>query len=382
MPMRAQDFPVQSGKSLLIGLTIVAACGRPGPPQQANAQAREAETAVPVSTATIERGSIAATIRVASTIEAEQQVTVHAESTGRILSLAIEEGDEVRANQVLARIKYDAQAAALDRANTSLAKAKADFERLEQLHARKVVSNEELEATRVAYDTALLDVRDRARDVRNTRVVAPFSGTVTQRFVSTGQFVASGAQIVTITDFATLVARIYVPEKQLDRVAVGQDAEIKGRAASERSGMGSIVRIAPIVDPTTGTVKVTVALPRALAGGPRGFLPGMYADVTLTTQRKPGVLLAPKRALVRDDERTFVFTVVASRARRNEVILGLEDDAFAEVVSGVDDGAEVVVAGHAGLKEGALVETVPPVASQRASGAAAGDGVVPSSGGV
>lgn len=342
-------------------LLVGSACGPMG---EADASDRgadkdgEEEIATPVVTARVVRGAISAQIRTTSTIEAERMVTVHAESTGRITALGIEEGDELEEGQVLARIRQDLQRSGLDRAATSLTKTERDLETVRQLHARGVASQFELDQAELAYETATIDVRDRKRDVGNTRVVAPFRGTVTQRFVSEGAFVTTGAQLLSIVDFDTLVARVFVPEKELDRLRVGQDAEVAGKAAQGRRGTGKLVRIAPVVDAATGTVKVTIALPPALVGGEAGFLPGMYAEVTLTTETRPQASLVPKPALVYDEEVPYLFVVDGERVQRVKVELGLTDRERAEIVSGIELGQEIVLAGHAGLKDGGLITRV------------------------
>jgi membrane fusion protein (multidrug efflux system) len=349
--------------ALLLTVPCLAACGPMG---QADASDRgsdqddDEEIATPVVVARVSQGEISAQIRATSTIEAERMVTVHAETTGRITALTFEEGDVVKEAQLLARIRQDLQRSGLDRASTSFSKAERDLDIVRDLFARGVASQQELTQAELAYDTATLDVRDRKRDVSNTRVQAPFRGTVTQRFVSEGAFVTSGAQILSIVDFDTLVARVYVPEKELDRLRVGQDAEIAGKAAQGRRGVGKLERIAPVVDATTGTVKVTISLPATLVGGDAGFLPGMYAEVTLTTEVRPKATLVPKQALVYDEEQPYLFVAEGDRARRVKVELGLTDREHAEVVSGVEVGQELVLTGHAGLKDGGLVTRVDP----------------------
>ncbi len=320
------------------------------------------ERAAAVVTTTVKSGPIDAKLSAASTIEAERMVTVHAESTGRLVDLVFEEGDVVESGKLLGRIRSDMQSSGLDRASTSSAKAKADLDTIEALFAQKVASKQEVDAARLAYRTSLLDVSDRKRDVRNTKIVAPMAGTITQRVASEGGFIASGAQIATIVDFGSLVARVYIPERELDRVVVGRPAEILGKAALGRRGTGKVSRIAPVVDATTGTVKVTISLPRELAGN-KGFVPGMYAEVTLTTESRTNATLVPKHVLVRDDDEVFVFVIDASgsdgpRARRTRVELGLVDDVNAEILRGIEVGAEIVESGQAGLKDGALVELV------------------------
>lgn len=346
---------------LLAAPLLLSACG---PMAQADASDRgaakddDAEIPTPVVTGRVGQGEIRAEIRATSTIEAERMVTVHAESTGRITALTIEEGDEVKEGALLARIKQDMQRSGLDRASTSLSQAERDLATVRALHDRGVASQAELDQAELAYETAQLDVRDRKRDVSNTRVQAPFSGTITERFVSEGAFVTTGAQILSIVDFGTLVARVYVPEKELDRLRVGQDAEITGKAAKGRHGIGRLERIAPVVDATTGTVKLTIALPSALVGGDAGFLPGMYAEVTLTTEVRPTATLVPKQALVYDEDQPYLFVADGDRVKRVKVALGLTDAEHAEVASGAAVGDEIVLAGHAGLKDGGLIARV------------------------
>jgi len=320
------------------------------------------EQPTPVVVGTVERGAIAATIASASTIEAERQVTVHAESTGRLVDMTVEEGDLVKKGQLLARIRFDMQATSLVRANTSLDKARADFERAERLFNDRVIGEEELLRARNTLEIAQLDLSDRSREMRNTKITAPFAGTITQRKVTAGAFVNNGAELFTIVDFSTLVARVFVPEKELDRIAVGQAAAIVGKAARGRKGEGKVLRIAPTIDAGTGTVKVTVSLPPDLAG-PHAFLPGMYAEVTLTTDRRGDVTLVPKSALVRDEEQTYVFTLAGDAAagftaRRVRVETGLGDADRVELVKGLEPGEPVILAGQTGLKDGAKVVRV------------------------
>jgi membrane fusion protein, multidrug efflux system len=346
---------------LALGVVGVALAGCQGahggpPPGKGGAQQQQAEERPsPVLLTTVERGTIQGRIRAASTIEAELQVTVHAESTGRITSLAPEEGDTVRVGDTLARIKRDAQSLGFERAETNLVDVEREFERVQELHQKGIASRSEYDQAKTKVDAARLDIKDRRRDLSNTVVKAPFSGVVTRRFVSEGGFVSSGAQMFEITDFKTLVARVYVPEKELDRVAIGQPAEIIGKAAKDRQGTGVVKRIAPVVDATTGTVKVTIGLPDVLAGGATGFLPGMYAEVTLTTEVHADVPIVPKPALVHEDEQTFVFVVEGDRAKKQLIEVGLANEDFVEIVKGLEVGAKIIVAGQTGLKDGGLI---------------------------
>ena len=348
-----------SALALLLVAGSAAGCERPGGPKDGEGDEEPPEEKpAPVKVVKVAKGDIEATISSASTIEAERAVTVHAEATGRVLSLSYEEGDQVETGAQLAKVRRDAQASGVDRANANYEKAKSDVARIERLLARGVASQEELDNVKATLRSASLDQKDRRRDLRNTRVTAPFGGTITERFVSAGAFVTSGQQLYAITDFTSLVARVYVPEKELDRISVGQPAAVAGKAAQGREGTGSVMRIAPIVDAATGTIKVTIALPESLAGGASGFMPGMYAEVTLTTESKKAVVLAPKTALVYEEERVFAYTTDGDKAKRVLLEVGLSDDDFVEVLSGLEEGSPLIVAGQSGLKDGALIEVI------------------------
>lgn len=355
-----------TGSLLALGLAAGSAAGcdaqaaRDGKDGEKKDEQKEQPT--PVVVGAVERGSIVSTISTASTIEAERQVTIHAESTGRLVDLTVEEGDHVKKGQIIARIRFDAQANSLVRANTSLDKARIDFERAEKLYNQKVIGEEEYLKARNALEVAELDLSDRSREMRNTKVTAPFDGTITQRKVTAGAFVNNGAELLTIVDFSTLVARVFVPEKQLDRVQVGQTAEVVGKAAKGRRGEGKVLRIAPTIDASTGTVKVTVAMPPAPSAA-QGFLPGMYAEVTLTTDSRSDVLLVPKSAVVRDEEQTYLFTLQGDATagftgKKVRVETGLTDPERIEIVKGLGAGEPVILAGQTGLKDGAKVVRV------------------------
>ncbi len=351
------------GAAPLLVLALVAGCdARAARDGKGGEKKEEVQEPTPVVVGVVERGSIVSTISTASTIEAERQVTIHAESTGRLVDLTVEEGDTVKKGQIIARIRFDAQANSLVRANTSLDKARVDFNRAERLYNDRVIGEEEFLRARNALEVAELDLSDRSREMRNTKVTAPFDGTITQRKVTAGSFVNNGAELLTIVDFGTLVARVFVPEKQLDRIQVGQSAEVVGKAARGRRGEGKVLRIAPTIDASTGTVKVTVSMPPA-ATAAQSFLPGMYAEVTLTTDSRSDVLLVPKSAVVRDEEQTYLFTLQGDAStgftgKRVRVETGLTDPERIEIVKGLGAGEPVILAGQTGLKDGAKVVRV------------------------
>jgi membrane fusion protein (multidrug efflux system) len=149
---------------------------------------------------------------------------------------------------------------------------------------------------------------------------------------------------------------VYVPEKHLRELQPGQIARVGAPSLGDASYIGKVKRISPVVDPRSGTVKVTVGL-----GGQQGLRPGLYVDVDLVTATHLETVLVPKRALVYDTDRMFVFRLKndeEKNERRAERVLidpVLTDKLFIEPREGLELGDQVIIAGQTGLKDGVLV---------------------------
>ena len=164
--------------------------------------------------------------------------------------------------------------------------------------------------------------------------------------------------LLTLADFNTLVARLYVPERDVAGLKPGQPALVRPESDATGTGItGRIREVSPIVDPGTGTVKVTVALP-----APAGTVvrPGSFARVVIETGRRENAVLAPKRAIIQSETGSHVFVVEEGKAVRREVTVGVEmespEGALIELADGLAPGTRIVVAGHGALNPGAPVE--------------------------
>ena len=314
----------------------------------------ETSDAIPVEVVVLERGPMEAILKAAANLEAENQVMVVSEAARRVREILVEEGMQVRRGQVLLRLQNDEQQSQLERTRSQLAKAQREFERQEGLHGRGLATDRALSDATYELDQAKINFSDAERGYSYTEIRAPIAGTVTQRLVNLGDQVQLGQSVFEIIDFNSLVARIFVPEKNLNELADGQRARVFARALSSESYEGSVLRISPVVDPRSGTVKVTVAV-----GGQEGLRPGLYVDVALITRVNPSALRLPKRALVYDNDMIYAFRLVTgSTVERLPVIPLLSDRDYIEPMSGFAEGDSVIVAGQASLKGGSRVEVV------------------------
>jgi membrane fusion protein (multidrug efflux system) len=309
------------------------------------------EEAVPVNVIALERGTIESVLRFSATLEAERDVRVFAEAPRRVVELLVEEGDSVGRGGLLIRLQDDEQKSALHKAEIELSQATREYDRQKNLYERKLISEQVYNDAALAFDQAEIAVADAQRNLAYTEVRSPFAGIVTERLVNTGDHVTLNQPLFRIVDFDSIVARIYVPEKELPDLETGLSARLKAMAIGDGQFVGTVDRISPVVDPGTGTVKVTVATPRQ-----EGLRPGMFVEVELVTAVHEDALLLPKRAVVYDNDQLFVFRLGGERrVERIKVEPVLEDAESLEPGDNFAEGDLIVVAGQASLKDGALV---------------------------
>jgi len=314
--------------------------------------AEKKEEAVPVEVATLDRGRIEEVLRFSANLEAESHVQVFAQAARLVRELLVEEGDLVRQGQILVRLQDEEQRNNLAKVRSQLVKAQRESQRLERLFAENLISEQDFNDATYELEQLQIAVADATRELGYTEVKAPISGTVTSRLVRLGDQIKVGQHLFDIVDFDSMVARVYVPEKNLARLHDGQPARITVQALVDRQYAGVVERIAPVVDPRTGTIKVTVAV-----GGQPGLLPGLYVDVALVTDVHQDAILVPKRALVYDKDRVFVYRLEDDgHVERIAVDPVLSDKEHVEPREQLARGDQVVVAGQAGLKDGSLVE--------------------------
>lgn len=321
------------------------------PTDSAKPKSETKDETLPVEVTNVTRGPIEATIRNSTHLEAEEEVKVFARTANRVTELLVEEGDEVEKGQVLLRLDNDIQKTAYGKAQSSWEKARREFERSQALFDEKLISEQTFRDAQYELKQRELAFEDAKRELEYTEVRAPIAGTISQRLVNYGDLVNLNQQLFDIVDFRSIVARIYVPEKNLPDLRLDQPARVTATAFGDEEFIGYVKRTAPVVEARSGTVKVTIGFKDV------GQLrPGMYVDVELITARHPDALLITKRALLYDGELSYVFRLLPDRKVERVMLEPRIADKFnVEPMSGFKEGDQIVVAGQTGLKDGAKV---------------------------
>jgi len=294
------------------------------------------------------RGDVPSYLGATASLEPEKRVTVQSEAMGQIRELRVEEGDFIVAGQVMATLDGEAETLALEEAALRAAARERELRRGEALHAEQGISKKELQDLRFRFDEAEAQRRSAEHRLERTRIIAPFSGRVSERLVDPGQHLGVGIPLFELVDSDPLLARIYLPEKQAVRIALGQSVVIVPDTRPDLELGGEVMRIAPVVDTRTGTVKVTCRI-----AGEGGLLrPGSFVRVKVQTDLHESVLVVPKRALVPEGGETYVFKAMADSVIKVAVATGYGNGSEVEIVEGLDEGDRIVVVGTGSLKNG------------------------------
>jgi membrane fusion protein, multidrug efflux system len=332
----------------------------------------EKKAPVPVSVAAVETGTVSSYIRSTANLVSDNEVKVLTESDGRIARLFVDEGDWVTKGQTLATL--DREDTGIDLAKTQVRSenARLVYERGERMLKEGLISQETFEKLRMENEMSRQEVAEAKYRIGKTAIHAPFSGRITSRIVEQGQHLRAGEELFNLADFDPLVAYIHLPEREVLGLKPGRETRITLKADEDVKFRGRIRQISPVVDPATGTVKVTVEAVNPL---PSAVRPGGFVTIDVIRESRPDAVLLPRQAVIRELQSAHVFVAKNGIAEKRPVQLGLEEGESVEVLGGVKPGERVIVAGQGSLKQGSPVEILADsgktkTADQRAAEAA------------
>ncbi|HUP45199.1 MAG TPA: efflux RND transporter periplasmic adaptor subunit [Thermoanaerobaculia bacterium] len=310
---------------------------------------------VPVNVADVAAAPISSYISSTANLVAENEVKIVGEADGRVERLLVEEGDFVRQGATLATlVRGDAQMLR-EKARVRAGNARVAFNRARDLSTKDLLPQADYEKIIMEKEVAEAELSEAEWRLSKTTIRAPFSGRVTERMISIGQHVRPGDALFTLTDYDPLVARIFLPERDVLPLHEGKAVRLTLRASSEVSFQGRIRQISPVVDTSTGTVKVTVEA----VNPPDVVRPGAFVTVDIVRETRPNALRIPREAVIRELREAHVFVVEGDKAKRRDLTLGLEEGDYIEAVAGVKAGEKVIVAGQGALRDGSLIKVLP-----------------------
>jgi len=335
-------------------LLMAGACSSAGDPEQTRSKKPQPK----VKAAVVEVRDLTESLELTGSIEPTRLARMASPVDGPIIACPVREGDPVRPGQLLARLgrtKGDDAVAAS--AKAQLDREELELGRIEKLVKTGALPGEELDKARVQVSEAQARLARALERLGDYRVSAPWSGVVSRVHVAVGDFVAARATLVELFDPDSLVLRFAVPEDSAARVHDGAPITVTLDAHPGRTFAAKVIRTFPEIDRKTHTRTVEANIED------KAFVaPGMFARLQLTLASTGGALTVPVEAVIRREGKPVVFVIADDQtAEQRPVKLGIEAEGRVQILTGVEKGETVAVAGHNRLRDGNKVR----VAGQR-----------------
>ena len=302
------------------------------------------------------------TISAIGTLEAAQGVVITADLPGRVSQLFFDGGERVAAGDVLVQQETSTEDAQLSAADSDLALAKSNLDRVTRLFNSKVVSRSEYDAARSQASAAQAQLDNIKASLSKKRITAPFDGRLGLRLVDIGQDLSQGVGIVSLQAFDPMRVNFSLPQKALASVTDGLQVRVTTDAVPGRLFTGSITAINTEIDSSTRTVRTQATLNVKADDGSASpvLLPGMYANVEVILPATRPVLIVPLTSVSFATYGDSVFILENNEndelvARQQFVQLGERRGDFVEVTKGLEQGQSIANDGVFKLRTGAVV---------------------------
>jgi membrane fusion protein (multidrug efflux system) len=313
------------------------------------------ESAAQYTTQKVVVHKVADSVRAIGTVQAYQEVEISAEISGRIKKILLAVGDYVKRGDLLVQIDDETRQIALTQKKALLKKAEAtrkkalkDAQKGGSLFKQGVISDSESDDIELGkqiadaeLDLARADVMKAEKELRDTKIVAPFDGTVALEDVEIGKMVTPGQNLLTLIDISQVKIVVTVSELDITKLSVGSRVEIVIDSLPGKPFTGTVATVGLKADDATRTypVEIIVANEGAM------LLPGMVSRVTIATKEPKEVIMIPKSAARSVKGQMVIYVMHRGKVEQRRVYLGQEHGEQVIVEKGLEAGDMLVVSG-------------------------------------
>ena len=351
------------------------------------------KTSVEVQTAKTVEKSYGDTYK--ATLESYQQGIISGKTTGKVVSVAVENGQYVNAGDTLITLddqdirnniktaqaqlqtyqdQLNSSQVAMEKLKINVDDAKRNYDRQKALFDKKAISQTDFEAAEKTQNTAQADydsgnatiqtsqsnisaenvnIANLQDSLSNTIIKAPISGVISDKAVNIGQMASQGIALAKVNDISSVYATIQVPQEKINGVKIGQAATITVDG-SDKTYNGTVQNIDLSANTTSRVFNCKVKIDNS----DKLLLPGVYAKVDLLSSEKTEIITVPVNALVGNEGDYSVFVNDNETAKKTKVIIGQTDENNVEITSGIKDGDQIIVTNTSTLQDGDEVDAV------------------------
>ncbi len=342
---------------LVLSVAMLVACAEDGPAEgdtDVQEESEEEIPAIPVEVGQATRGDIYSNYSGTAPIEAFEDAEVIAKVGGEVQEILAEEGDDVVAGQLLARLDGDRLRLEVAQSDANLQKLKRDFQRNIDLKEKGLISTGDFE--KLQYETEAVEASHNLAklELSYTEIRAPINGVISERFVKLGNTIEANIPVFQVTSLEPLVSYLHVPEREYRRLESGQAVAIEIDALQGAEFTGVVARVSPVVDPETGTFKITIEV----SDQTRRLKPGMFGRIDIVSDMHANALLVPRSANIEGAGASSLSVFEYGIAKKRKITTGFAEDGQVEILDGLSDDEVFVTVGQAGLKDGTKISVI------------------------
>ena len=370
--------------ALMLALTLTA-CGKGGKSDDAKGAAKAAAPLLlaPEDLRQVSQSGLIGAPVITGAIQPARRADLRAEVAAVVLQIAKDNGERVRAGDLIIRIDPTSIRDAASSADEALRAAQQSFEQTERVLVRQRTLNqqgmistqalEDAEVRRNAAQSELAAAKSRMvtarQQVSRTEVRAPFDGVVSERKVSVGDTVQVGRELIKVIDPASMRFEGQVSADRLGELKLGQPVAFRINGFGDSEFRGKLARVDAAANATTRQVELIANFDDA-SKAPQ--VSGLYAEGRVESADRRALVLA-EGSVVREGDSAFVWKLAGDKLKKVAVTLGERDDRRGEIViaSGLALGDEVLRAPSGNLVDGASFQRVKPGAGAASAVAAA-----------
>lgn len=285
------------------------------------------------------------------TFDPFRQNTIGSDGSGKVIRLGFQEGDRVSEGQFLAKLDDEMLNIQLENAEINVEGQRNDDARNSSLAKDNIVTGVQTEKTKLALKSAETQIKQIKKQLKNTTITAPFSGTVTKKMIDLGSVIGAGSPVLELTDISSLKLNISVPERDILKFKLGQEVNIKVDVYNDKIFKGKISNIGIKAD-ASHNFKVEVLIKNSSESP---IMAGMYGSVVLGNSKTVNALSIPRKALVGSSKQPRVYVVRNGKSKLISFTAGTSDGDYIEVVDGLTKNDEVVVKGQINIQNNSNV---------------------------
>lgn len=306
---------------------------------------------MPVETVIIEPDNFNDFVRTTGTVEAIEDAVISSETSGRILSIK-DRGERVQKGDVIAQIDDRMIQAQYEAAKTGYELAEDTFNRFESLHADSIISTQDYNSARAQRDQARAQLNQVEKQLQDSKIEAPFSGRIEERFISTGELINPGMPVVRLVNTDLIRVISGVPERYSGEITEGSKVQLNFGGLNGETRESTVTYASNVLDPETRTY----AIEMEMSNSEQLIKPEMVVDLLLERRTLENVIIIPRTAVLRNEDGQSVYIASEQNgdkvARLVNVETGSAGGALIQIVNGLSDGDELVVNGVRNLSEG------------------------------